>query len=207
MGRMFFIGMLLFVLTGTGSGSGLYAQAHSDPFRSIEVAFSVQSNINENRFHEQWRSSPGINGGVGFPFYFGTVELNMGYGFFEGKTVGIPDIDRLQISLRWINKTNLFSRLKVGGGPSLLGSVFFFKNVSEEQQTRVRNLYGGTSPETEIGVGLQADLTYKLSSSWSVRAHVSRSVIFTSTKMKLTYVGVGMVKRMNLPGWLSEVLR
>lgn len=190
-----------------GTMPGLYAQVQPEPFGEFELSFSLQANINENLLHDFWDPSPGISGSVGLPFYLGTVELNAGYHFFEGKTTDVPDIDRLQVSLGWVNRVKPAPRLRVGGGISLVGSVLFFKNIPEAERIRARDFYGSSSPETEVGIGLQADLTYQFSPSWSIRFNVNRDVTFTSTKMKLTYIGVGIVKSVSLPKPISEVLK
>ena len=203
MHKIVFLGVLLF----GGSLCGLQAQVHSEPFSAAVLGINVRSNVNKNLFHEYWNPSPGIGGSIGFPFYLGMAELNMEYSYFEGNSSDLPDIDKLLVSLGWVNRLRIVPKLRIGGGLRLLGSVLFFQNVLESVRIRVRDRFGSSSPETEIGVGLQADLTYELSPSWGIRAELNRNVIFTNTKLKLTYVGIGVVKTLKLPGWMREVLR
>jgi hypothetical protein len=204
MTRIFFIGVLLFL---TGTTPDLYAQIHTDPFNEIDFSLSAQSNINDNRFHESWNPSTGISGSAELPFYVGMTRLSARYDFFESNTAGLPDIDQLQVSLGWMNRLKLLPRFRAGGGFSMLGSVFFFKNAGAEVQKRARESYGSTSPESEVGVGLSADLTYNVSRSWKVRLELNRTMLFTSTKLKMTYIGIGVVKTLDLPDWITEVLQ
>lgn len=202
--RILLLGALLLV---AGPLPELYAQVHDDPFRELDLYLSVQTNINDNRFHESWNPSTGISGSAELPFYVGSAKLNARYDYFKPQIAGFPEIDQLQISLGWMNRLELSPRLRAGGGFSLLGSVFFFKNAGEEVQNRARDFYGSTSPESEVGLGLLADLTYDISPSWGVRVELNRSVLFTSTKLKLTYVGLGIVKTLQLPKGTAGVLR
>ncbi len=207
MTRIFLPGALLLIAFISAPAPGLYAQVHGDLFGELDLYLSVRSNINDNLFHESWNPATGISGGAELPFYVGMTKLNARYDYFKPQIAGLPDIDQLQISLGWINRLKLSPRLQAGGGFSLLGSVFFFKNAGEEVQNRARNFYGSTSPESEVGVGLLADITYDLSPSWAVRMELNRSVLFTSTKLKLTYVGLGFVKTLQLPKGAARVLR
>lgn len=199
--------LILGVLPLISPQNQLRAQDENMAFRDLSIGLSVQQNTNRNYFHDHWTPSPRLQLALETPFYVGDFTVKGKYARFETETTALPDFDNVQISVGWNTQLVLTDRLHLGGGGSLLFATMFFYKASEEAALRARNTFGSTSPESEIGVALQGNLTWQMSSAWSLQLTFSRDIIYTDTKIKLNYVGVDIVRTVQMPRWLQEVLR
>lgn len=208
---IFGISRILIFATGMiiSTNSWVQAQDDSPAFKEIDVMIALQENTNRNYFHDYWSPSPAFHVEFSTPFYLGSFFISGGYTSFTGTNyqMDLPDFDNLQASVGWGMRFNIIDRIEIGSSFGTLFSMMNFKNVSDEQQERAEKRFGSTSPESEIGFRYGADVSYDFTQNWGVRLQWTRNVVYTETKMKLNYVGLGIYRTFNTPEWLRKVLR
>ncbi|MEX0721937.1 MAG: hypothetical protein WD059_14775 [Balneolaceae bacterium] len=185
----------------------LKAQEKTSAFGEIDLAVSYQENVNQNYFHDYWEPNPAFQIDVDTPFYAGDFFINGRFTSFSNLTDEVPAFDNAQVSVGWRMRYEIINRLKIGGSVGSLFSMMSFDYVNEEQREWAANNYGSTSPESEIGFIYGADISYEFTDLWGIRLNWNRNIIYTHTKMKLNYGGIGIYLKLHTPKWLQKVLK
>lgn len=198
--------LFLFSVIIIASGSITQAQTTHQAFEHLNFSLTIQNNINRNVLHDYWSHDPAIQLDIETPFYAGDFFAGGRFTSFSNRENGLPDYDNIQTHVGWGMKHPIVKGLKIGANTGLLFSMMRFKNVSDEHQERAEKRFGSTSPESEIGFIIGANISYSLSDTWSVQLLWNRNVIYTRHKMKLNYVGIGLSRRLITPAWLKGIL-
>lgn len=184
----------------------LKAQVQKSAFGEIDFVVSYQQNINQNYFHEYWEPNPALQIDLDTPFYAGDFFISSRFTSFSNLTEEVPAFDNIQVSVGWGMRYEIVNGLKIGGSVGSLFSMMSFTYGSEEQREFAGNHFGSTSPESEIGLIYGADISYEFFENWGLRLIWNRNTIYTHTKMKLDYAGIGLYRKFSTPKWLQKVL-
>ncbi|MEX0856883.1 MAG: hypothetical protein WD016_01955 [Balneolaceae bacterium] len=204
-GNLKVISLLITVAIFFTSGN-LKAQKFPSAFEHIDVLLSYQQNVNQNYFHDYWSPDPAFQLELDTPFYAGNFFLSGRFNSVRHKTNEVPGFDNIQVTVGWGLRHEVVERVKIGGTVGTLFSMMAFNYVSDEQRDFAGTHFGSTSPESEIGLVFGADISYEFSGGWGIRVNWNRDIVYTQTKMKLNYIGIGLYRKFNTPIWLQEVL-
>lgn len=183
------------------------AQERTKAFQEIEVIFSYQHNSNRNYFHKYWESNPAYQIDFDTPFYAGNFFINGRFTSFTKRTEQVPDFTNIQVNAGWGMRYEIMQGLSIGGKTGVLFSMAFYEDLTNEQHDWAIENFGSTSPENETGILVGADILYEMSPVWGIKMDWSRNIVYTSTKMKLNYIGIGIYRALITPSWLQKILR
>ncbi len=200
--KLFWSAVLFFA-----SGVNVIAQNQEAAFEKIGIHFSYQLNTNRNYFHDYWKTNGAYHFDFNTPFYFGEFFTGMRYSRFTERVEDVPGIDNFQFSVGWGLKSEVLPNLKIGAAVGTIFSSFRYDILTEEQKNAARRSFGSKSTENETGFLIRMDVSYSFSKSLGIRLQADRSIVYTKNKIKLNYIGVGVYRNFESPGWLMRMLR
>ncbi len=186
----------VFVIVAAAVIPGHAAAQSFTPFETVDLSLHVQTNYNRNVFHDFWDSQTGMGGDVTFPFYRGAIGIGADFTPEHGRSLAQPDFTFRFLYALWRLESAPIGpiRIRAGGRVGIVHMPF----PSGE---------GLAGPETEAAGALEAGLAVQVIPRWYVDVTTRYQVVFTSERIRLAYLAIGLRRRFDSPDWLRRFLQ
>ena len=187
---------LLVLLAGSVFTGPAAAQQAKTPFQTLTLHAGATLNVNRETLHQYWQPGAGVALSLQTPFYLGVLELSSGFHHYGAAQENLDAFNAVPLALGWGPRIMLTPRLHL----SLLGRVgnylMFFKHLPPSR-----------SQESELMLGVRAQLSYRVAGPWSLTFTGSYHRVFTHVRIDLWYVTLGVSRQLRTPGWLKTFLK
>ena len=188
--------LIIFISLNLTTVISLYAQQQK-PYETLEVGLNYIENSNRNLFHQYWEPMSGVGGFWEMPYYFGSVKAGIYTFSCHAIKNSVSDFFIAYIYAGWDFKLLLFSRLNWYNGVSIGNNQMRFEDED----------FSGFKDESEFGITYDSRLNFPVYKKLSINLSVSRLLIFTHKRIKLTFVAAGISYSFITPKWLQEFMK
>lgn len=165
------------------------------PFETFTLSASYLADVSQNTFHDIWTTRDGGRIQFETPFYLGVAELGFHLYQNDSNDAAVPSFYSFFLYIGWGYEVPLPEGLRWINGFRFGDFHIGFDDDSIQE---------GVRTESELGVGVFTELRWFVTGRWSLRANAEYRTIYTYRRIDLAFVGVGIGRTFDSPGWLRE---
>ena len=184
--------LILAVLASPGVATGA---DKTKPFETFTLSAAYLTDVTRNSFYDFWTPTDGGRIQFETPFYLGVVQLGFHLYQNDSDSVTVPSFLSFFLYIGWGYELGLPAGLEWVNGFRFGDFHVEFDDDSIQEEVRT---------ESELGVSLYTEMRWFATERWSLRVNAEYRTIYTHRRIDMAFVGVGLGRTFDSPGWLRE---
>ncbi|RKX21430.1 MAG: hypothetical protein DRP35_04310 [Candidatus Zixiibacteriota bacterium] len=171
---------------------------NAEPFDSMTVVLNLNSNFNNNDFHNYWEPKTGFEISGRTNFYSGMIELGITYNKNKSLSIDQPDYNSIYsfvgfgFNYKINNSFSNYIGLRMGD---------YYMDFDDP------DIHPELKSEHEFYLGAITSVQYSLNKRYAFNLSLEHYKIFTYKRIYLWFVSVGVAYSFDSPKWLKEFLQ